>query len=149
MSYLIDTNVLLRFFDIADPRNTEIVEALDAVTNSTEEIFVCLQVLIEYWSVATRPREVNGLGLATADADRHLSKIESLFTRLPEPSDISERWRELAACHCVIGRQAHDARLAALMISHGIDTIITLNNTDFTRYSEITALTPAQLLRSL
>ena len=146
MSYLIDTNVLLRFFDLTDPQNAEIVRALDAVTRASEETFVCAQVLIEYWAVATRPREANGLGLDIAEADRNLDEIETLFTCLPEPPDIAKRWREVVTQHSVSGKQAHDARLAAFMRAHDIKHLVTLNPQDFTRYAEITPLTPAEVL---
>ena len=146
MSYLVDTNLLLRFFDLADPQNAEIVRALDTVTKASEETFVCAQVLIEYWVVATRPREVNGLGLDVADADQNLNEIEALFLCLPEPPDIAKRWRKVVTQHSEIGKQAHDARLVALMLSHGISHILTLNPSDFARYPEITPLTPAEVL---
>lgn len=146
MSYLIDTNVLLRFFDLADPQNAEIVRALDTVTKASEETFVCAQVLIEYWVVATRPREVNGLGLGIAEADQNLNEIEALFACLPEPPDIAKSWRSVVTQHSVSGKQAHDARLVALMLTHRISHILTLNPADFARYPEITALTPSEVL---
>lgn len=146
MSCLIDTSVLLRFFDLAHPRNAEIAQALDIVTKASEETYVCAQVLIEYWAVATRPREVNGLGLSIEDADQNLDKIEALFTCLTEPSDIAGRWRQVVREHSVSGKQAHDARLVALMLSHGVTQLLTLNTSDFVRYPEIAALTPADVL---
>lgn len=146
MSCLIDTNILLRFFDLADPRNAEIVRALDTVTRASEETFVCAQVLIEYWVVATRPREANGLGLSIGDADQNLNKIDALLTCLPEPPDIADLWHKVVVEHKVLGKQAHDARLVALMLSHGISQLLTLNTSDFARYPEITPLTPAEVL---
>jgi len=146
VSYLIDTNVLLRFFDLTDPQNGEIVRALDAVTRASEETFVCAQVLIEYWAVATRPREANGLGLDIAEADQNLDEIEALFACLPEPPDMAERWRAVVTQHSVSGKQAHDARLAALMQAHGVVHLVTLNPQDFARYQDITPLTPAEAL---
>lgn len=146
MISLIDTNVLLRFFDLADPRNSEIVQALDAMTKASEETYVCAQVLIEYWVVATRPREANGLGLSIPDADRNLDQIEALFACLPEPPDIGARWREIVRQHSVSGKQAHDARLVALMQAHGVEHLFTLNSQDFTRYQGIVPLTPAEAI---
>ena len=146
MSCLIDTNVILRFFDLADPRNPEIVQALDAITRASEETYVCAQVLIEYWVVATRPREANGLGLSIPDADRNLDRIEALFPCLPEPPDIGRLWRDVVRQHSVRGKQAHDARLVAVMQAHGVERIITLNCQDFTRYQGIAPLTPADAL---
>jgi hypothetical protein len=36
----------------------------------------------------------------------------------------------------------HDARLAAFMISHAITHVLTLNITDFERFTEIITVTP-------
>ena len=37
-------------------------------------------------------------------------------------------------------------RIAALMLAHGVTHILTLNPTDFARYSGITAVTPQEIL---
>ena len=103
-------------------------------------------MLIEYWVSATRPREVNGFGLDTAQADLRLTEIETLFTLLPEPPDIAARWRRLAVGHAVQGKQAHDARIVAVMLAHGVTHLLTLNPTDFARYPEITVVTPQGII---
>ena len=50
------------------------------------------------------------------------------------------------ATHAVIGKQVHDARLAALMASYRLKRILTLNPRDFTRYPTIEPLTPTDVL---
>jgi predicted nucleic acid-binding protein len=40
----------------------------------------------------------------------------------------------------VSGKNAHDARLVAAMVVHGIDSILTFNAQDFVRYREIRVL---------
>ncbi|MCL5103502.1 MAG: type II toxin-antitoxin system VapC family toxin [Armatimonadetes bacterium] len=146
MKYLIDTNILLRFFELADPLNTEVVSAVDKLTSATTDVCVCAQVLIEFWAAATRPLEANGFGLSAAEAEVRLDQIEALFTCLPEPPDIAGRWRKLAVGCSVLGRQAHDARIAALMLAHGVTHILTLNTSDFTRYQGIIPISPAEAL---
>lgn len=59
---------------------------------------------------------------------------------------MADRWEKTARKHRVLGKQAHDARLASFMIAHGIEYLITLNTADFTRYPQITAMTPAEIL---
>ena len=39
-----------------------------------------------------------------------------------------------------------DARIAALMLAHGVTHILTLNPTDFARYQDITPVTPSEAL---
>jgi predicted nucleic acid-binding protein len=44
------------------------------------------------------------------------------------------------------GVQVHDARLAALMNAYRIKRILTLNPTDFARYSDVNAVTPHEVV---
>lgn len=49
--------------------------------------------------------------------------------------------------HGVMGVQAHDARLVALMTAQGVRHILTLNTVDFERYPHIVAQSPADVLK--
>ena len=92
----------------------------------------------------TRPRERNGFGLSTAEANAQAALLESRFTLLPDNMRIHPAWRELVVSHSVSGVQVHDARLVAAMRVHGISHLLTLNRTDFLRYRDITVVDPAQ-----
>jgi hypothetical protein len=46
----------------------------------------------------------------------------------------------------VLGVQVHDARLAAAMYVHSVSHILTLNVTDFERFSGLTAVHPGSIL---
>jgi predicted nucleic acid-binding protein len=144
--YLVDTNVLLRWSDADDPRYAECVAAVDDLIDRGIDVCICAQVLIEYWVTSTRPRKVNGFGLSATETESNLADVDGVFSLLLEPSDMAARWRKLAAKHSVQGRQAHDARIAALMLAHGITHILTLNAGDFTRYEGITPISPAEAL---
>jgi predicted nucleic acid-binding protein len=48
----------------------------------------------------------------------------------------------LVVRHRVSGVQVHDARLAAAMQVHGISHILTLNQPDFVRYTDISVIHP-------
>lgn len=146
MKYLVDTNVLLRWSDADDPRYAECVAAVDDLIDRGIDVCICAQVLIEYWVTSTRPRKVNGFGLSAAEANSNLADVDGVFSLLLEPSDMAARWRKLATQHSVLGRQAHDARIAALMLAHGVTHILTLNSTDFARYDGITPVTPQEIV---
>jgi predicted nucleic acid-binding protein len=146
MRILVDTSILIRLRDADSPDHSPCVEALHRLQDDeNREGCLCAQVWIEYWSVATRPPGVNGLGLDPPDAEADLEDFTQAFFLLPEPPDMAARWRALANRYGVRGRQAHDARLVALMLAHGITCILTLNTADFTRYTEITSLLPADV----
>lgn len=146
MRYLVDTNVLLRWSDSLAPEFQQCQDAVRALHEQGAETFVCAQTLIEYYAVATRPREVNGLGVSAASAYQDILDALGVLVCLPEPPDIAEGWLGLVHRHPVMGKQAHDARLAAFMIAHGITQLLTLNPSDFARYQQITAVTPADVL---
>jgi predicted nucleic acid-binding protein len=141
---LIDTNVLLRLRDPRSPHHSDCLQALNHLRGFPKTAYTCAQVLVEYWVVATRPREVNGLGLSTDAVDRYLSDTETVFPCLAEPSDIAARWRKLVVEHGVQGRPAYDARLVALMQAHALTHLVTLNTEDFARYTGITTVTPSE-----
>jgi hypothetical protein len=45
----------------------------------------------------------------------------------------------------ILGVQVHDARLAASMYVHGVGHVLTLNVTDFTRFSGLSAIHPSSI----
>jgi len=142
---LVDTNILLRWTDRTSPEHAVCARVIDHLRQSTA-ICVCAQVLIEFYSVATRPREVNGLGLDATTAQQALADIVEALPCLPEAPDMAQRWREVITVHGVLGKQVHDARLVALMQAHNISNILTLNVNDFTRYQQITPTSPTEVL---
>ena len=48
----------------------------------------------------------------------------------------------LVVHYAVAGAKVHDARLVAAMLVHGVPSILTLNDRDFARYSEVSAVHP-------
>jgi len=148
MRYLVDTNVVLRWAQADSPEHAACSEAVDRLLETGHDPCICAQVMIEFWVVATRPVEVNGFGLSSDDAAARLADLLEVLTRLPEPADIADRWSELVLDSKAMGKQAHDTRLAALMLAHGVTHLLTLNPTDFSRYEGITPVTPAEVLAS-
>ena len=143
--YLIDTNILVRLVRPQDPLNPAAAGAVDILKRRGEKTSVAAQNLIEFWSVATRPAEVNGLGMTPEGAKSEVERIEKMFRVLEETASVYKRWKGLVTSYSVRGRQVHDARLVALMLEHKIGNILTFNVDDFTRYSEVTAVGPQSL----
>ncbi len=99
-----------------------------------ENLYAASQNFIELWNVTTRPLENNGLGQTTTVADQMLRSFEQAFSRLPEPAETYDRWRDLVVRFGVSGVKVHDARLVALMLANDIIRILTFNAADFRRY---------------
>jgi predicted nucleic acid-binding protein len=139
---LVDTNILIRLLVPLDPLAPSAQAAVRFLKERQDRLFVATQNLIEFWAVATRPLSANGLGLSPVAAEQELARLDSLFSVLHETSDVYPLWRELASRVGVSGRQAHDTRLAAVMLANNMIHILTFNVDDFARYPGLVVLDP-------
>ena len=144
--YLADTNILLRISTQVDPPNQLIGIALKSLESQGAEVCYSLQNIAEFWNVCTRPLAQNGLGIGPEETERRVEFIERTMTFLPDNDQVYSIWRRLVVDHDVRGVQVHDARLAAVMLAHGVAHILTLNHADFARYANIQAVHPSQIL---
>jgi predicted nucleic acid-binding protein len=146
MSYLVDTNILAR---LADPTHVQYETARDAVELlkfQGHTLHVVPQNLYEFWVVSTRPAAVNGMGRSPVVATAGMADIKTFFNFLSDTPAVFTTWERLVTTTPVIGKNAHDARLVAAMIVHGLTHLLTFNAQDFRPYTAITAVTPAELL---
>jgi predicted nucleic acid-binding protein len=120
MRVLIDTNILLRTVEPAHPQHAQATRATDSLRREGNELCLVPQNIYEFWVVATRPRDVNGLGMTTIESEAAVSEFLHLFTFLRDERAIFEHWYELVVQNGIYGVKAHDARLAAAMRRHGI-----------------------------
>lgn len=146
--YLLDANILLR---LAQPGHAMHATARDAVRTllqRSEQLVTAPQSLWEFWTVATRPPTARGgLGLDAGQAQTALQYFEALYPALPEVP-LHYEWTRLVVAYGVCGKDAHDARLVALLKAHGLSTILTFNTKDFARYAlteNIVAIDPAYI----
>jgi predicted nucleic acid-binding protein len=146
MRILIDTNILARIAHKSHPHTAVAKAALQQLWSEEHELRIVPQVLYEYWSVATRSVEENGLGFATDVADADVSSFKRIFSVLRDERGILEPWHEIVREGGVTGKQAHDARLVAAMQRHGLTHLLTFNISDFRRYAGIELLDPHLLI---
>ena len=106
------------------------------------------QNLAEFWNTCTRPADRNGYGLGIRETDLRAGVIESNLQLLPDSLAVHQEWRRIVVDDAVSGVQVHDARLVAAMRVHGVKKILTFNQRDFVRYSDIQALHPQMLLQT-
>jgi predicted nucleic acid-binding protein len=144
MLVLVDTNLLLRLVEPAHPHYGIAATATEALETLGHQAVVVPQVVYEFSAVATRPAEVNGLGLPPAETQAKLRGLLSMFHLLRDERRIYEHWHELVGKYEVKGKQVHDARLVAAMLRHDITHLLTFNGADFSRYSEITVIDPVR-----
>ncbi|MGA2848480.1 MAG: type II toxin-antitoxin system VapC family toxin [Terracidiphilus sp.] len=139
MAVLLDTNVLLRLVQPHHPSAPLALRALQTLRTSNEMLHITQQNIVEFWAVATRPIAANGLGFSPEQAAAEIDALRRLFLLLPE-LPLQEAWEQLVVDHRVSGKNAHDARMVAAMVVHGIENILTFNVQDFVRYAEIRVL---------
>jgi predicted nucleic acid-binding protein len=145
MNVLIDTNILVRGIHRKSEKHREAIRALRTLRSRADKACVAAQNIYEFWAVATRPVDTNGLGLSPSQATRVTSRIEELCVVLRDPPELYDEWRRLIVDHVVSGKKTHDARLVAAMKVHGITQILTFNSGDFARYTGISVIHPAAL----
>jgi len=131
MSWLLDTNVLLRLADAQSPEHSVAEAAIENLIAGEESVFITTQVLVEFWAVATRPESANGLGWSTTQTVEAIRALRDQFPLLHEAPEVLDRWFELVDRFQVAGKHTHDARLAALLLAHGVRRLLTFNTTDF------------------
>ncbi|MFO8073345.1 MAG: PIN domain-containing protein [Polyangia bacterium] len=124
----LDTNVLLCATDTTREHHEESIALLRA---AGIPLSLSGQVLREYLAVATRPPEVNGLGLDPAGAISNVEQVCGRAALLEETERVWDELVELVRRHSLKGKRIHDANIAATAIVHGQEGIATLNPSDF------------------
>lgn len=147
MKVLVDTNILTRLLNPAHPELRHAAEKV-CETLRTHGHILCVapQSIYEFWSVATRPRSVNGLEFSTEQTRSEVDTILVLFTLLRDERAIFEPWLNLVTSHRVRGKTTHDARLVAAMVRHDLRHLLTFNTGDFARYNDVTAVHPDEVI---
>jgi predicted nucleic acid-binding protein len=125
--------------------NEVAIRAVSTLIDAGEALTLTPQIMAEFWNVATRPSENNGLGFALDKARAELTQIEGFFSMLDESAEVYSEWKRLVVSYGVAGVKAHDARLVAAMRVHGVRRILTFNTDDFIRYKEIETIHPKVL----
>ena len=110
MSILLDTNILLRRVQLSHPSHALAVDSVARLLAAGEAVHFTWQNIAEFWKVATRPAQHNGLGFSASVTLAEVEKIEAAFELLPDTPALYAEWKSLVVRHGVIGVKVHDAR---------------------------------------
>jgi len=146
MNLLIDTNVMLRLAQVSSPHHVTARSAVVRLAESGLALCIVPQVIYEFWVVATRPLDVNGLGMDVKLAEKSISGMLEEFLLLKDERGVFGHWKSLVIDLEITGKPAHDARLVAAMQRHGLANLLTFNAADFVKFREIHVYTPADVL---
>jgi predicted nucleic acid-binding protein len=148
---LVDTNVLLSATAPFRPLHHAALVVLNDWPNQGKVLATSSQVLREYLAVATRPVEVNGLGLGVDDALTNVMAFRARMRLLVDSEPAWDRLRTLIANYGCAGKQIHDANIVATALSFGVAKLVTANVKDFARFAadiELTDLAEIDNVRS-
>lgn len=147
MRFLLDTGILVRLLNREADLHSMIRQAVRKLKARGDDCACTLQNLCEFWNVCTRPVTARGgLGLTFDEAHRRLRTLERIAIVLPDLPAMLDRWKALVVAHQVSGVQVHDTRLVAAMDVHGVENLLTLNPSDFHRFTHLKAVTPEDVL---
>ena len=121
--------------------------AIAKLISQGHEIYLAPQVIAEFWVVATRPTNVNGLGWPFEIVELAIARLLKEFPVLPETRQLFTEWHRIVVQYRVIGKQAHDARLVAIMNTNGLRHLLTFNVRNFGAY-DLTVVSPDEVLAS-
>lgn len=142
MKYALDTNILLRLRQPEHEHHSACVAAIQTLKSQNYELCILPQNLYEFWVVATRPVENNGLGLDITQAEQELKLLKQLFSLYLDHPDIYEKWEKLIIDYQIKGKRAHDVKIIATMLTHNIQNLLTINIKDFQKFPEIQVINP-------
>lgn len=142
MSVLVDTNVLLRRAQPNHEAHSASVMSLANLVARGEPVYYAPQNIVEFWNVATRPADKNGLGFTAAATAAEIGRIEAFLDMLPDSREIFPAWRLLVLKYGIAGVKVHDARLAAVALVYGVSHLLTFNVGDFKRFDHIALIHP-------
>lgn len=145
----LDTNVLLAATDQSRRQHRAALRILGAATRGGFHLAVSGQIIREYLVVATRPPDVNGLGLSARDALRNVEEFKRRLAVYDETEAVSSRLCQLVRDAELRGKRIHDANVAAAMLTHGMSKLITENPGDFVGLAEIETVSINDLCREL
>jgi predicted nucleic acid-binding protein len=137
----VDTNVLVAASSIGAPFHSESIKALDKLHASRSEIWISRQILRELLATLSRPQAWGGNVDREILAD-HAERLLKLYKIAEENPESTTHLLGFVRDGRARGKQVHDAAIAAVMLSHEIKRLLTLNTADFERFKPELALEP-------
>ncbi len=139
---MLDTNVILSATDAGRAEHRQAMLIFNNWAGRGTTLYASGQIMREYLAVATRPADKNGLGLKQAEAVANVRAFRARASLLAEDSKVADCLLGLLDEIPCAGKQMHDANVVATMLVHGIDSLITMNLADFTRFEHHITLIP-------
>lgn len=145
----VDTNILLSATAAGRSDHEQARDFFRAGHAAGVQLALSGQVLREYLVVATRPVNVNGLGMDLADALRNVQWFRARTAFLEETEAVFDRLFRLGCETTAHGKRLHDLNVPAVMVHHGAEAIVTANADDYAGCDRVRPVSLAQAHQSL
>lgn len=129
----IDTNLLVAASDSGAPSHSESVKALDKLHASKTELWISRQVIRELLVTLSRPQSWGG-NVDPVLLAQHAEHLMKLYGVLEENKASTKQLLVFVRDGRARGKQVHDAAIVAVMLSHGVERLLTLNTAHFERF---------------
>jgi len=139
---LIDTNILIHAKSPSSPDHARAKADIERLVIAGHELFVCPQVLREFYKVMTTPNTSNGFGLSPDQAKHEVQSLLDTYLLTEDSNTVFREWQTLVDTYKVSGKNAHDTHIVACMTINAISAILTYNTKDFRRFNAIISLHP-------
>jgi predicted nucleic acid-binding protein len=141
-SAFVDTNVLLRAQYSSFAQHVACRTLIEHQWQNDVELWISRQVIREYLVQVTHPRTFQ-VPPAMSQIEMRIQDMLTLFRVADERDVVTSHLLHLMKEYSISGKQMHDANVVATMLAYDIDTLLTLNEADFKRYSDkIDVVTP-------
>ena len=134
---MIDTNVLIYSTVAGNPWHASARQWLSDLQGAGHPLCVSPQIVREFLVVLTRG-DVFSQTFSPAQALDIFADLRPSLTILTESGTAFDHLLDLVEKYEVKGKAIHDAQVVATMLAHGLTRLVTYNQSDFQRYSEIT-----------
>src|SRR4051794_3121849 len=103
---LLDTNIISRTMQSGNPHYQPALDSLAFLrTQRGERLAIFPQVMTEFYAIATRAVQSNGLGLTPDEAISRIAWMKSQYDLFEETAEIFPQWERLVAKYKPRNRQ--------------------------------------------
>ena len=140
--FAVDTNVLVYAHREDSPLHEDSVRVVRRLAEGALPWAIPYPCVHEFYSVVTNPKIYRPASTPDQALSQLAAWIESpTLTLIGERADHILRLSEMIRNGHVVGAKVHDARIAALCVSHGTEALISLDR-DFSRFPTLRTISP-------
>lgn len=137
----IETNVLAYAHKTESPWHTQAVQKVGEVMRAGAPWAIPWPCVHEFYGIVTHPRIYSPPSTPAQALDQIDAWVEGGAVFIGEAADHWERLRDLVTAGRVVDGMVHDAKIAAICLSHGISELWTADR-DFSRFPALKTRNP-------